>query len=250
MWKLDISASSKVGCVRTNNEDMVLIDEWTVRNGKLHVCFSTDESDRYVIALADGMGGHNSGETASSDVLHNLRFFFHDMPTNLKPSEFNETMVDWLNSINNMIDAKGRSDARFFQMGTTLVSMVYFAGEFYWMNCGDSRLYRQRGGKLQQLTTDHSLSNLMGSHEHSNVITNCIGGGCTTSFIDVVDFTSDIQPGDIYMLCSDGLSDMITDEDIERLLNEGCDADALCCAAEQAGGRDNVSVCVITVDNK
>jgi protein phosphatase len=116
------------------------------------------------------------------------------------------------------------------------------------MNCGDSRLYRLHDGVLQQLTTDHSLNNLLGSNQHTNIITNCIGGGCKTSYIDLVQCTADVQPGDVFMLCSDGLSDMISDEEIARLLLSGHEATALCEAAEEAGGHDNVSVIVIHVE--
>jgi protein phosphatase len=73
-------------------------------------------------------------------------------------------------------------------MGTTLVAFAYFNKRFYWMNCGDSRIYRLHDGSLKQLSTDHSLTNLVGgSNEHTNYITNCISGGCKTSYIDMVD---------------------------------------------------------------
>ena len=132
-------------------------------------------------------------------------------------------------------------------MGTTLVALAYYEGEFYSMNCGDSRLYRFRDGDIVQLTTDHSLSSLMGDEKHSSVITNCIGGGCVSSYIDLVQLTSDIQVGDSYLLCSDGLSDMMSDHRLAILLSEGADADGLCNAAIERGGFDNVSVCLIKI---
>jgi protein phosphatase len=226
---------------------MLLVGEWFVRNSKMSTHIDTSATDRYLTALADGMGGHNSGEVASSDVLHNLQFFFGDIPAGLKPGEFNEAIYEWLESINTIIDSKGHSEPKYHDMGTTLVAMAYYAGEYYWMNCGDSRLYRLHDGQLRQLTTDHSLSNLLGSPKHSNIITNCIGGGCKTSYIDLMQFTGDVQPGDAFLLCSDGLSDMLTDEQIARLLADGHDAEGLCDAAEEAGVLDNVSVIVIRV---
>ncbi len=247
MLKLNITAASFVGCVRTNNEDMLLVDKWFVRNSKMRTSVATNETDRYLVALADGMGGHSSGEVASSDVLHNLQFFFNDIPAELKPGDFNETIYEWLESINTMVDSKGHSDPRFHDMGTTLVALAYYAGEFYWMNCGDSRLYHLRDGQLRQLTTDHSLNNLFGQPAHCSAITNCIGGGCKNSFVDMVQCTDIVQPGDVLMLCSDGLSDMVDDKRIASLLADGVDADALCQAAEDAGGRDNVSVIVARV---
>jgi len=244
----NISVDSRVGCVRENNEDMVLVGEHFVRDGKLHVQVDLAEKDRYLIALADGMGGHNSGEVASSDVLHNIQFYYGDIPSGLAPGDLNESFCEWLESMNNTLDAKGRVDLELKNMGTTFVSLAYYEKEFYWLNCGDSRLYRMRDGKLGQVTTDHSLSNMMGTTAHSNVITNCIGGGCKTSFLDMVQYTENVQPGDVFVLCSDGLNDMISDADIESILLSGKNASALCDAAIEAGGYDNVSVVVIRVE--
>lgn len=246
--KFEITADSRVGCVRDNNEDMILVGDSFIRDEKLSAHFDTEESDRYLIALADGMGGHNSGEVASSEVLHNLQFFFSDLPIGLDVEHFNEAIYVWLSSMNSIIDSKGREDKRLHDMGTTLVAICYYGGEFFWMNCGDSRLYRYRDGKLTQLSTDHSLSTLMGTNEHTSIITNCIGGGCKTSFIDIINFTSDLLPGDRFLLCSDGLSDMISDEIIEQLMSSAPHAEQLSLKAEEAGGNDNVSCIVVTVE--
>ncbi len=245
--KLSVSAASYVGCVRNNNEDMVLVDHEFVRDGNCRKDISLDSTDRCILALADGMGGHYGGEVASSDVLHNLDFFFSDLPVGRTVEDFNEAIYDWLASVNHMVDSKGRSMTIYHNMGTTLVAFVHYGGEFYWMNCGDSRIYRFHNGRLKQLSTDHSLNVLMGSAEHTSQITNCIGGGCKTSYIDLLSCTKDVMPGDMFMLCSDGLTDMIDDKTIERLLGEQTDAEALCQAAVDAGGYDNVSVCLITV---
>lgn len=247
--KLKISASSNVGCVRILNEDMLLVGQQFVRDDDLTDVADLEGTDRYLVALADGMGGHNSGDVASSDVLHNLQYFFSDLPVGLKAGDFNEVFFEWLQSINKAIDSKGRADVRYYNMGTTLVTLTYYDKEFYWMNCGDSRIYRFHDGVLNQLSTDHSLNTLMGRTEHSNIITNCIGGGCKTSFIDIVNCTADVQPGDTFMLCSDGLSDMVPDKELQRMLNEGADAASLCQAAVDAGGYDNVTVCVIKIED-
>lgn len=245
--KLSISAASYVGSVRHNNEDMVLVDSKFIRNNKHWTMVDIADVDRYLVALADGMGGHSSGEVASSDTLHNLQFYFSDLPPKLSVEDFNEAIFEWLESMNHIIDSKGRSDARFEGMGTTLVALGYYNNNFYWMNCGDSRFYRMHGQSLKQISTDHSLSNLVGSGEHSNIITNCIGGGCKMSYIDLVQFTSEIVSGDVLLLCSDGLTDMLTDMEILTLLESGADAAKLCKAAEQAGGYDNVSAAVIKI---
>ena len=240
-----MTAASKVGCVRSQNEDMVLLGSHFVRNDAFSTRVDLTNSDRYIMAVADGMGGHNRGDVASSDALHNLEFYFHDLPTGLSPESIKDKFEDWLVSINNIIDSKGRSDEQFKGMGTTLVGLAFYEGQFYTLNCGDSRLYRFRDGDLTQLTSDHSLSNMLGSSQHSNVITNCIGGGATSSFIDIVNITDDIKEGDVYMLCSDGLTDMLPDSIIYTLLAEGSDANTLCDAAVAAGGLDNVSCCVL-----
>lgn len=240
-----MTAASKVGCVRSQNEDMVLLGSHFVRNDAFSTRVDLTNSDRYIMAVADGMGGHNRGDVASSDALHNLEFYFHDLPTGLSPESIKDKFEDWLDSINNIIDSKGRSDEQYKGMGTTLVGLAFYEGQFYTLNCGDSRLYRFRDGDLTQLTSDHSLSNMLGSSQHSNVITNCIGGGATSSFIDIVNITDDIKEGDVYMLCSDGLTDMLPDSIIYTLLAEGSDANILCDAAVAAGGLDNVSCCVL-----
>lgn len=227
---------------------MILVGSSFIRNDSYNTKIELTLEKRTILAVADGMGGHNSGEVASSDALHNLQFFFNDIPSGLSAGEFNEMMVVWLESINNIIDSKGRVDDRYKGMGTTLVGIAYYGGNFFSMNCGDSRLYRLRKGSLQQLTTDHSLNNMLGSTKHCSIITNCIGGGNKNSYMDIVRMTDDVQPSDIYLLCSDGLSDMLNDQQIEIMLKSGGDADALCQAAIEAGGFDNVSACVIEVE--
>ena len=244
-YQFSITAESRVGCVRSNNEDMLLIGDHFVRDDSLDLSLRLDDGDRYLLALADGMGGHNCGEVASSDTLHNLQFFYGDMPAGLSVSDFNDAIFTWLASINHIIDTKGRDHAECHNMGTTLVALALYENRFFWMNCGDSRLYRLHNGELSQLTTDHSLSNLMGQTGHSNVITNCIGGGCNSSYIDIFECTDLVQPGDTLLLCSDGLSDMIDDDRICAILNGGGTASTLCDAAEASGGYDNVSAIVI-----
>ena len=246
MIRLEITSTSQIGRVRSQNEDMVLVDTHFIRNSEFSTQASLNHNDRYLVAVADGMGGHNRGDVASNDVLRNLQFYFSDIPEKLNAGDFNEVMVEWLDSINNFVASKGRADEQFKGMGTTLVGLAYYCGDFYSMNCGDSRLYRFRQGELTQLTTDHSLNNMLGSEKHTNIITNCIGGGCNSSYMDLVRI-SDIWPDDVFLLCSDGLTDMLPNQEIARLLNDGADAMALGDAAVEAGGLDNVSCCVITI---
>jgi protein phosphatase len=247
MSKIVLTAASRVGCVRTNNEDMVLAYDKFIRSDVYTTEFMTENTDRFVIAVADGMGGHKAGEVASSDTLNNLEYFLSDIPRGLSSYEFNDIMMEWLRSINQIIDSKGHADPSLADMGTTLVGILFYNQKFYWMNCGDSRLYQFRNGHLKQLTIDHSLSQARGEKRHSNIITNCIGGGCKNSYMDLIEFTDDFLSGDTYVLCSDGLNDMVPDKKIEQLLATGANANTLCEAAIDAGGFDNVSVCVVKV---
>ena len=248
MSKITLTAASRIGCVRSNNEDMVLAYDKLIRSDVYSNEFDTETIDRFVIAVADGMGGHNAGEVASSDVLGNLKFYMGDLPRGLASGEFMDMMHDWLQSVNQIITSKGHADPSMLEMGTTLVGIVFYNKKYYWMNCGDSRIYRFRNGELELLSNDHSLSNARGEKKHSNVITNCIGAGIRIPYMDMFEFTDEFLSGDTYMLCTDGLNDMISDERIKQLMCEHANANTLCEAAIEAGGFDNVSVCIFTVD--
>lgn len=227
---------------------MILVGERLIRNEIYHTTIDDNKQTRFAIALADGMGGHNAGEVASETTLSNLSFFLSDLPDNLTPEGLIEIILNWLESINKIIESKGLADPSLSSMGTTLVAIIYYGGRYLWINCGDSRLYRFYNGELSQLTVDHSLNTLIGEKKHSNVLTNCIGAGCKTSYLDITDFTDSVKEGGRFFLCSDGLNDMLTDEEMKAVLDKGCDADALCRAAICEGGFDNVSVCMIDVE--
>ena len=157
MSRIVLTAASRIGCVRSNNEDMVLAFDKLLRSDAYKTEFMTENTDRFIVAIADGMGGHNAGEVASEEVLSNLKFFINDLPHGLTPGEMNEMMAEWIDTINKKVNSHGLMDPSKLEMGTTLVGVLYFCGHYYWMNCGDSRLYRLRDGQLTQLTTDHSL---------------------------------------------------------------------------------------------
>ena len=122
--KFSITADSQTGCVRKKNEDMVLVGDKYIRNANFWTMIDIPAQDRFIIALADGMGGHAGGEVASSDVLHNLHYFIHDLPSGLHASDINEHLYEWLQSMNNIVDSKGHSDPAFKDMGTTLVAQA------------------------------------------------------------------------------------------------------------------------------
>lgn len=247
MNSIEMSASSQSGCVRDNNEDMVLVFGQLVRNGFMSDRLCLSDTDRFVVAVADGMGGHKAGDVASEETLANLRYFVSDLPTGLSSEEMASLLNGWLYSINNILASKGSVNPDCYGMGTTLVAVIYYGGRFFWINCGDSRLYRWRGGSLTLMSEDHVLPRDEAGVETAGMVTNCIGAGCTTSYIDMREFTADVVSGDVYVLCSDGLNDMLPDERIERVISSGGDADALCRSAISAGGYDNVSVCMIKI---
>ena len=249
MSKIVLTAASRVGNVRSNNEDMILAYDRFIRSDIYQTVLAPENLDRFIVAVADGMGGHNAGEVASELVLQNLKFYFNDLPKGLTSGELEEVMNEWLQSIHQTVNARGRANKSMSEMGTTLVGLIYYGKRFFWLNCGDSRLYRLRDGQLELLTTDHSLINANGEKKHSNVITNCIGAGCDDTFIDMIEFTNNFLPGDTYVLCTDGLNDMVPDEVIREMLVNGATANALCEEAINAGGFDNVSVCVLRVEN-
>lgn len=228
---------------------MILVNDRFLRDDEIESTIIDDSNKTTtIVALADGMGGHNAGEVASSDVLHSLQYFVKDLPVGMTVAEFTEIMLKWFDNINMTIDTKGRINLDMALMGTTLVGFIHYDGKFFWINCGDSRLYRMRDGKLTQISTDHSLREALGDDKPSNVILNCIGGGCTTSYLDIFEFTNDVKENDIYMLCSDGLNDMISNEAIEHELNTNGTANGLIEAVYEAEGTDNVSVAVIKVE--
>jgi protein phosphatase len=249
MSKIVLTAASRVGKVRSNNEDMILAYDKYIRSDIYQTVLSPDNLDRFVVAVADGMGGHNAGEVASEMVMQNLKFYFNDLPKGMTSGELEEAMNDWLQSIHQTVNARGRINKSQVDMGTTLVALLYYGNRYFWLNCGDSRLYRLRDANLEQLTTDHSLINENGEKKHSNIITNCIGAGCEDTFIDMIEFTDEFRVGDTYVLCSDGLNDMVPDEIIREMLLNGATANTLCEEAISAGGFDNVSVCVLRVED-
>jgi len=249
MYKMKITAACRVGCVRSNNEDMVLVHNQLLRSDAYQTELYPQSISRFAIAVADGMGGHNAGEVASEMVLSNLKFYMSDLPKGLQAADYCQMMNDWLRSVNHTVNARGYADASKRDMGTTLVGLLQYEGQYYFVNCGDSRLYRYRDGQLKQLSTDHSLNNANGISHHSNIITNCIGAGVKNAYMDMVDITSDILEGDTYLLCSDGLNDMMNDEEIADLLHEGASANRLCEQAIDNGGFDNVSAIVIRIES-
>ena len=228
-----------VGKVRKQNEDAAWLDE-----------------KRAVFAVADGMGGHKAGEVASAMAIAAIKAMAveHRAPSAA-------ALKDAVNAAHEAIAAHAKAHEECAGMGTTL-SVLWRGGNYvYIAHVGDSRIYRLRSGKLEQITQDHSLVQELvtaglitrqqaRTHSRRNIITRALGTeGDNTPDILV----TDVKKGDIFLLCSDGLTEMVEDEAIEKTLLENAleqAADSLIAQALAAGGRDNVSLVLYAANGK
>jgi serine/threonine protein phosphatase PrpC len=233
--------ASDTGRARSNNEDSVALDEAA-----------------RLLVLADGMGGYNANEVASSMatsfIKAELGRWLSEASDAATDTEVRRAMDICVDNANRAIFNAANSNPQCAGMGTTLVVGVFRAGRFLLGHVGDSRGYRLRAGRLSQITHDHSLlqeqidAGLITVEQaafssNKNLVTRAVGVEDT---VLLETHAHEVLPGDIYLLCSDGLSDMIDDESIGQLL-QGCDsleegAAALVNAANDAGGKDNISV--------
>ena len=234
------------GRARSNNEDSVEVDEVNA-----------------LAVLADGMGGYNAGEVAStmatSFIKTELGRWLHEAMGHATDTEIRRAMDICVDNANRAIFNAANSNPQYAGMGTTLVVGVFRETRLLLGHVGDSRCYRLRGGRLVQITHDHSLlqeqidSGLITAEQaafsaNKNLVTRAVGVEDT---VLLETHLHDVLPGDLYLLCSDGLSDMVDDEAICQLL-QSCEllpeaATALIDAANEAGGKDNISVVLVRV---
>ena len=154
-------------------------------------------------------------------------------------------LKQWTRLCDRSIVEQGQQDPSLLRMGTTLTGLLAFNDTLFVLNIGDSRTYRLRYDTFKQLTEDHSERQRTGDQSvPANLIYNALGTG--TAFIDVK--VMQLVEGDRYVVCSDGLSDMVSDEAIEQMLRNGDNARQYVQAALQGGGRDNVTVIVLDVE--
>ena len=207
-----------------------------------------------LFAVADGMGGAKGGQLASQ--LAAAVFSDHASSSAIDGETLLRALVT---EANRQVFARAQSDTSLAGMGTTVTAALFEDGRLAIVQVGDSRAYRMRAGVLEQLTDDHSLvAELVRSgrltreeaalHPQRAVITRALGTDPTVA-ADV--FVSDANPGDIYLLCTDGLTSMVGDGAIEHTLLDSKNAQAatraLVRAANQAGGDDNISVVMFEV---
>ena len=234
------------GRLRRNNEDSVAVD-----------------FDASLVVLADGMGGYNAGEVASniatSFIRTELGRWLIEAAAQASDADVRRAMDICADNANRAIFNAAHSNPQYAGMGTTLVVGVFREGRLLIGHVGDSRCYRLRDGKLTQLTRDHSLlqeqidAGLITKEEaafsnNKNLVTRAVGVDET---VPLECQQHALQGGDVVLMCSDGLSDMIDDARISELLQssialEAC-ASALIDAANQAGGKDNIAVILARV---
>ncbi len=243
--KLRTGCLSITGNFRDNNEDNYLVDP----------------ENRFFL-VADGMGGQSAGERASSLAMEII-------PPKLQLIDFEsaattdvvKSIDDAVAQANFEIMALGELDSKLHNMGTTLAFLVHAGGTCFVGGVGDSRAYLLRDGKLQQLTTDHSLTQALldsgtltveeaANHRYRNVLYRYLGtkeGGTGTNPKQIVP-----QPGDRWLLCSDGVTGGLSDLELAKLLGQGNDptriAESVVRAAEEGGSKDNITCLVVLVE--
>jgi protein phosphatase len=239
-------AKTDTGRSRDNNEDSLAVDDET-----------------HLAVLADGMGGYNAGEIASgmatAFIKTELSRWLTEVGSVARSREVRRAMEICVDSANLAIYNSANSNANYAGMGTTLVVAVFRDDGLVLGHIGDSRCYRLRAGKLEQITRDHSLlqeqmdAGLITPEqaEHStirNLVTRALG---VESGVLMEVNEHAVEVGDIYLLCSDGLSDMVNDTLITQIMNGETtlehQAQALVDAANDHGGRDNISVLLAEV---
>jgi len=240
--KLSIYGETDVGQLREHNEDFI---GWDTSMG--------------LVLLADGMGGHNAGEIASELAVTSIRDALQDvLAPNLIASnviDFNDAIREAIIYANDEIIRMANERLECAGMGTTIVVTLFHGNRVINANVGDSRIYRLREKELTQISRDHSLvqemlDNGYISEEEAqmsasrNLITRALGIADQVE-VDIVQDT--VENGDLFLLCSDGLTDLVTDDEILQLLllykddlKSGCKE--LIALANEKGGKDNISV--------
>lgn len=240
------------GQVREHNEDTIGTD-----------------GDIGLVALADGMGGYKAGEVASGIAVRTVMGLVReavDREDLTRPdpdrglSRPGILLRDAVQRANKLIYQTARTQANCDGMGTTVVAGLFFDDRLTVAHVGDSRLYRYRSGRLEQVTRDHSLLQELVDRgfytpeeaqraAQKNYVTRALG---VEPAVDVDVTEVPVQKDDLYLLCSDGLSDMVEDDDIELTINTfGANLETLAkqlvLLSNDAGGRDNVSVVLVRV---
>ncbi len=246
---LEFFSATDVGRARDNNEDSVALDESVG-----------------LAVLADGMGGYNAGEVASqmltSFICAELGRWLKESGGSARAADVRRAMDICVDNANRAIFNAANTNPRYAGMGTTLVLGVFLNEGLLLGHVGDSRAYRLRGAQLTQISRDHSLlqeqidAGLLTPEEaaysnNKNLVTRAVG---VEDAVMLELHLHEVQPGDVYLLCSDGLSDMLDDATLcQLLLNQRSlplAAQALIDAANDMGGRDNIAVVLVRAEGR
>lgn len=241
--RITYDAVSNMGLRRTNNEDMALVMGQAVRDGADTFSFQqTTPPATFAAVVCDGLGGYEGGEVASEMACDALRDFLDTLPRGLDAQTLIGQIKSWADQTNRAILHAAAGN----QMGCTLTGLLLYEDLALLLNAGDSRTYRLRYDTLKQLTTDHSERLRTGDMSiPSSVIYNCLG--LNGAFIDIT--PTRVIAGDRFVICSDGLSDLVDDDTILNTLNDhDAAAQPLVDAALAAGGTDNVTVVTLKFD--
>lgn len=263
---------SHAGRVRENNEDVFVVGELArtliVRHTNIPQPAETHSRHRgHVFLVADGVGGNDAGDIASRLSSDTIEEFLLNTFRRFAavPSTDGQAALDELQAALRQADARLFDEARrhpkWRGMGTTLTMAIASGRRLFVAHAGDSRCYLFTGGTLRQLTTDHTYAAEMARsglispsqqdhHPWRHVLTNLLGGSDRGVRAEV--HLLDLHPGDVLLLCSDGLTDMVTDVAIAAALTAEPDPDAACRKlvdeANRNGGKDNVTVVVARFD--
>ena len=245
--KLEIQAVNDIGCSRTNNEDMMSVGGILLRDSSLEipVGISEDQDSYFYTLVSDGMGGHEKGEVASEYLLQCIASHLSEGKVSNRNAE--DSLRALVRDVSDNLNSKGLEENQERILGCTLTGVIWIGGTAYLVNAGDSRTYRYRDGFLKQLSTDDTERGITGDEIASKLLLNAIGGG-SHGRLTVEDISERIMEGDMILICSDGLTDMVDDETIEDILrNEPRAAEKLVETANRNGGADNISVIVAHV---
>lgn len=242
--KLEIQAVCQKGLVRENNEDAVSVSGLFLRDDSASLSVEIPESGFFYLLVADGMGGHDNGEEASEFALNELKeqLSLHQ----IAPERFEDDIREATRYIAHRLNSLAAERGQTHPMGCTLTGVIWHYGRIWLVNAGDSRTYRFRNGMLRQLTTDETERGITGDPNASKLLLNCLGGGCDGR-LSVEDMGGKLLEGDTLLICSDGLCDMVSDDEIETALADEAAAADLYRMACEGGGVDNTSVILAKV---
>ena len=248
--RLTITAVCDRGPTRDGNEDAVLVGERVCRDEQLHGVKELDsDCPPFVVAVADGLGGANAGERASQLVLEMLRDAIRALPPGMNEAEYQTAIKAMCAEVHQAVLQEGLQDPDKAGMGSTAVALVHYSGRLDYLSAGDSRLYRYRDATLMQVTRDHSVvPDARPMHGVGRILTNSFGGG-PEFFADTGPVAGRTSNDDVFLLCTDGLTDMLADDEIEALLGGGDPASTLLESAIRKGGDDNISFVIVTLSD-